>query len=73
MTLPRTCTKVGTYYIGGLRMRIIKYYEARQHFRAELDRVVAEGDITIIKSLSNEVVLMSLEHYNELVSKGKQS
>jgi len=54
-------------------MRIIKYYEARQHFRAELDRVVAEGDITIIKSLSNEVVLMSLEHYNELVSKGKQS
>ncbi len=46
-------------------MRTINFSDARQHLKEVLDRVVDDGDITIItRRDADDVVLMSLSEYN---------
>lgn len=49
-------------------MRIVTYTEARKNLKAVLDQVVDDADYTIIARRDGEdVVVMSLDHYNSLM------
>ena len=49
-------------------MRVVSFSEARQSFKAVLDRVEADADVTLItRRDASSAVLMSLETYNSLM------
>jgi antitoxin YefM len=49
-------------------MRIVSYTEARNSFKAVLDTVNADADVTVISRRDGaDAVLMSLEHYQSLM------
>ena len=49
-------------------MQVVSFSEARQSFKAVLDRVEADADITLItRRDASSAVLMSLETYNSLM------
>ena len=49
-------------------MRIVSYTEARNSFKAVLDTVNADADVTVIsRRVGADAVLMSLEHYQSLM------
>jgi len=49
-------------------MQVVSFSEARQSFKAVLDRVEADADVTLItRRDASSAVLMSLETYNSLM------
>ena len=49
-------------------MRVISFSEARESFKAVLDRVEADADVTLITRRSaQDAVVMSLDTYNSLI------
>ena len=49
-------------------MQVVSFSEARQSFKAVLDRVEADADVTLItRRDASSAVLMSLETYNTLM------
>ena len=49
-------------------MQVVSFSEARQSFKAVLDRVKADADVTLItRRDASSAVLMSLETYNSLM------
>ena len=49
-------------------MRIITFTEARNKFKAVLDRVVDDADYTVItRRDADDAVVMSLEYFNSLL------
>jgi len=49
-------------------MRVISFSEARESFKAVLDRVEADADVTLItRRSSQDAVVMSLDTYNSLI------
>ena len=49
-------------------MRVIGFSEARESFKAVLDRVEADADVTLITRRSaQDAVVMSLDTYNSLI------
>ena len=49
-------------------MQVVSFSEARQSFKAVLDRVEADADVTLItRRAASSAVLMSLETYNSLM------
>jgi antitoxin YefM len=49
-------------------MQVVSFSEARESFKAVLDRVVADADVTLItRRHSQDAVLMSLDTYNSLM------
>ena len=49
-------------------MRIIKYSDARQNLRSELDLVVSDSEVTCIISKNNQVVIISKDEYDRMIS-----
>jgi antitoxin YefM len=49
-------------------MKIINYSEARQNFKAVLDRVIDDQDCTVItRSGVEDAVIMSKSHYDSIM------
>jgi antitoxin YefM len=49
-------------------MQVVSFSEARENFKAVLDRVVADADVTLIsRRHSQDAVVMSLDTYNGLM------
>jgi len=49
-------------------MRAVSFNEARRRFKSMLDEVVDDADCTVItRSDCEDVVVMSLDHYNSLM------
>ena len=49
-------------------MRVINFSDARNHLKSVLDQVVEDADYTIINRRdANDAVVMSLEHFNQLM------
>ena len=49
-------------------MQVVSFSEARESFRAVLDRVEADADVTLItRRHAGSAVLMSLDTYNSLM------
>ena len=49
-------------------LQVVSFSEARQSFKAVLDRVEADADVTLItRRDASSAVLMSLETYNSLM------
>ena len=49
-------------------MKVITFSEARNKFKAVLDRVVSDADYTVItRRDADDVVVMSLEYFNSLL------
>jgi antitoxin YefM len=49
-------------------MRVVSYSEARNSFKAVLDAVVADFDVTVINRRDgDEAVIMSLAHYQSVM------
>ena len=49
-------------------MQVVSFSEARENFKAVLDRVVADADMTLItRRNSQDAVVMSLDTYNSLM------
>lgn len=49
-------------------MRIINFSEARSMFKAIIDQVIADADVTVItRRDAPDAVMMSLDHYNSLM------
>ena len=49
-------------------MQVVSFSEARQSFKAVLDRVEADADVTLItRRDASSAVVMSLETYNSLM------
>ena len=48
-------------------MRIVKYSEARENLRRELDLVVDNSEPTCVISKNNQVVMMSKSDYDTMV------
>lgn len=49
-------------------MRIIKYSDARQNLRSELDLVVSDSEVTCIISKNNQVVIIGKDEYDRMIS-----
>ncbi len=50
-------------------MKIILYSEARENLRKEIDIVAETNKPTFIKSLNNQVVMISMNEYEKLTKK----
>ena len=50
-------------------MKIISYTEARENLRKEIDIVEETNEPTFIKSLNNQVVMISMAEYEKLTKK----
>lgn len=49
-------------------MKVVTFSEARNKFKAVLDRVVSDADYTVItRRDADDVVVMSLEYFNSLL------
>ena len=49
-------------------MQVVSFSEARENFKAVLDRVVADADVTLIsRRHTQDAVVMSLDTYNSLM------
>lgn len=53
-------------------MRIVQFTDARRELRSELDIVAKTNKETVIKSIKNQVILMSKERYEFLLNKIKE-
>ena len=49
-------------------MQVVSFSEVREHFKAVLDRVVADADVTLItRRHAQDAVVLLLDTYNSLI------